>query len=459
MKSIDEQRRTAYTTTLYSKNEVDRVFDAFGGQGLNVLEHCTAWCVPPIDYIPILKWFDKHYIQSIDDILYLLNDAIISTPMTVGDIFNACFEIHNDQKNDLRVDLYRLWELSRCGEGKSAGVMAKKIKQLSGDLNTKVVFSHKQRRLINHLYESLHPEIATGSTIFNPPFDTEPKVEIHEVKCGFTNSCRNRPYHCYLCNRNQSPTRSPDCFMDWYSPAFKTGGVVTSNPGEMISSIDFSPLGGNIYYGLFHNPKPGMKTVKGCEYYLHCDHKGCLNCFDNPTLKVTLDGSMGFNFKPVSAAEMGKTIRNIINKINMNIKLDLKAMQVEADGKKYKITEIEKELTLEDCIKDNRFYMKLSGWATISGNLMPTEAIAYKVLLYGLLQSVAYKLNCGDLRNRGYAIMPNRDKGVDDYVHGYFEICLVTGDSIYPLFRTEELANKAIRIFENSKFDLKKLFQ
>ena len=140
--------------------------------------------------------------------------------------------------------------------------------------------------------------------------------------------------------------------------------------------------------------------------------------------------------------------------------------EIIVDGIRYK--RVDEELTLEDCIKDNTVMFLGDGGTTnwyqsIDPKEMldqyPTKEIAEKVLLYGLLQSVAYKLNGGDLRNRGYAIMEDKDKGIDDYVHGYFGVYLVTGDSIYPLFRTEELAEQAIKIFENSKFDLKKLFQ
>ena len=138
------------------------------------------------------------------------------------------------------------------------------------------------------------------------------------------------------------------------------------------------------------------------------------------------------------------------------------------DGITYRKVEPEKELTLEDCMSENLFYTNMDGFFYELPPVMkgrrdftsrPTQDISEKEMIFGLLHSVAFKLNGGDLRNRGYAIMPDMDKGIDDYIHGYFSINLVTGDSIYPLFRTEELADQAIRIFENSKFDLKKLFQ
>jgi hypothetical protein len=121
-----------------------------------------------------------------------------------------------------------------------------------------------------------------------------------------------------------------------------------------------------------------------------------------------------------------------------------------------------KELTLEDCVKDNEMGLFYDGGISNKFNkskrgvcLYPTESIAEKVLLYGLLQSVAYKLN----------------EGVNDIELGCSIICYnslakecraVTYNGSYtigPIFRTKKLAEQAIRIFENSKFDLKKLFQ
>lgn len=67
------------------------------------------------------------------------------------------------------------------------------------------------------------------------------------------------------------------------------------------------------------------------------------------------------------------------------------------DGIRYK--RVEEELTLEDCLQGNYIGIpyiatKITGCTTRHFNY-PTEAIAEKVLLYGLLQSVAYKLNEG----------------------------------------------------------------
>ena len=124
------------------------------------------------------------------------------------------------------------------------------------------------------------------------------------------------------------------------------------------------------------------------------------------------------------------------------------------DGIRYK--RVEEELTLEDCVKDNEIGLFYDGGISNKFNkskrgvcLYPTEVIAEKVLLYGLLQSVAYKLNEGKEGECAIFLTENRF-GVQN-----FSVVKWTE----PLFATKELAEQAIKIFENSKFDLKKLFQ
>lgn len=117
------------------------------------------------------------------------------------------------------------------------------------------------------------------------------------------------------------------------------------------------------------------------------------------------------------------------------------------NGKPYKLVPVEeKELTLEDCCKGNEHMIDFDG-----DHNYPTEAIAEKVLLYGLLQSVAYKLN-------EQAFKPTRNYSIRYNGSELIVICL---DKSYgmPGFHTEELARQAIAIFAKSKFDLKKLFQ
>jgi hypothetical protein len=156
--------------------------------------------------------------------------------------------------------------------------------------------------------------------------------------------------------------------------------------------------------------------------------------------------AQGIVFNPPFETDYEVTINYIIMKDEIII-----------DGIHYK--RVDKELTLEDCIKDNRTAENWNG--AISSEygsrpngygLYPTEAIAEKVLLYGLLQSVAYKLNEG--KNGDWFIFCHDNMLITDEWIRRKENYHVT-----PVFASKDLALQAIRIFENSKFDLKKLFQ
>jgi len=163
------------------------------------------------------------------------------------------------------------------------------------------------------------------------------------------------------------------------------------------------------------------------------------------------------------------TIRRIHKLMSDNIKsrYGLKTTKMKdeliIDGIRYK--RVEEELTLEDCVKDNGYSFSFSGELGHSADRIgfcagcyPTSVIAEKVLLYGLLQSVAYKLNgdwrCWPLGNVfGYEIARKPQTNELDVVHSgsYDDYCV--------RFQSKELAGQAIQIFANSKFDLKKLFQ
>jgi hypothetical protein len=126
------------------------------------------------------------------------------------------------------------------------------------------------------------------------------------------------------------------------------------------------------------------------------------------------------------------------------------------DGIRYK--RVEEELTLEDCVKENTFIVNGIGeirpTTVFHGGqygCYPTKSIAEKVLLYGLLQSVAYKLNEGKTGKWIICLCDGKP-----YVADWKIIFNQYGN---PLFATKELAEQAIKIFENSKFDFKKLFQ
>jgi hypothetical protein len=111
------------------------------------------------------------------------------------------------------------------------------------------------------------------------------------------------------------------------------------------------------------------------------------------------------------------------------------------DGKRYLVVEAEKsvELTLDDCLE-------LDG-CQFTG-VYPTTGITEKVLLFGLLHSVAYKLNRGMVGNWSIRLLPD----------GSFNPVTVYGGWCDPKFSTRELAEQAIRMFEKSDFDLKKLY-
>ena len=126
------------------------------------------------------------------------------------------------------------------------------------------------------------------------------------------------------------------------------------------------------------------------------------------------------------------------------------------DGIRYK--RVADELTLEDCVKDNVCVVNVLGDIRSTSicnsgkyGCYPTSAIAEKVLLYGLLQSVAWKLNEGKTGKWIICLCDGKP-----YVADWKIISNQYGN---PLFATKELAEQAIKIFENSKFDLKKLFQ
>ena len=121
---------------------------------------------------------------------------------------------------------------------------------------------------------------------------------------------------------------------------------------------------------------------------------------------------------------------------------------ISINGKPYRLVPVEAELTLEDCVKRNRF-VHCDPFNAI-GNY-PTEAIAEKVLLYGLLQSVANKLNEAIVCDQQYIIVLR---------NGKLEVIEYNGvRTSDPMFYSRGWADQAISIFAKSKFDLKKLYQ
>jgi hypothetical protein len=140
-------------------------------------------------------------------------------------------------------------------------------------------------------------------------------------------------------------------------------------------------------------------------------------------------------------------------------KCDLHCRYLNSMKKSVAVENKPKELTIWDYIKGNEYHIAPFGDIEKSGfqscSNYPTVEIAEKVLLYGLLQSVAHKLNDGwnpvDTHSKWYLILEDCKLST-----------MVVGDGCdgvgCPFFKSRELAEQAIRIFENSKFDLKKLF-
>ena len=160
-----------------------------------------------------------------------------------------------------------------------------------------------------------------------------------------------------------------------------------------------------------------IKTCSNGPYY-------CYVCKHNPMLKHEEDWLPEDCYKQ-----------------NKNIMKD----ELIIDGIRYK--RVDEELTLEDCVKENNFGVIWDISLPSEYARYPTEAIAEKVLLYGLLQSVAYKLNEGKTGRWGIGYSTIHNQLVFHEGNGSVR------------FASYELADQAIRIFENSKFDLKKLFQ
>jgi hypothetical protein len=133
------------------------------------------------------------------------------------------------------------------------------------------------------------------------------------------------------------------------------------------------------------------------------------------------------------------------------------------NGEVYAVAKKTKELTLDDCVRGNYYFCCTTGEITGSHTVnnvvytkYPTEAIAYKDLLYGLLCSVALKLNGDwnpDWNSTGAKFKICKDLG---------EICIRSAhreNDGSVVFKTEQLAKQAIDIFAKSKFNLKKLFE
>lgn len=300
--------------------------------------------------------------------------------------------------------------------------MSLKIKQLARDLykigRDAVVISHKQQRLINQLHESIHKE------------------PVMMVVCENIHNCRNHQLHCDRCEHNRMLTYESDWLPpDWYCPAFATGGVVTGPP-IVIPEVD-----GAFCY----------------ERDCHIDPHGRLEFGPWKVGKdsMTCEANVLYNCKVVN--QQLKNQQNMKNE-PVNFWNEMLNKSISINGKPYRLVPVEAELTLEDCVKGSGYWIRCDGSITCQDDMgyisYPTAAIAEKVLLYGLLQSVAEKLNqTGIFGAQPAGICHNQlsKRLTATKFNGTY--------TISPVFLGLELAEKAILIFAKSKFDLKKLYQ
>ena len=127
---------------------------------------------------------------------------------------------------------------------------------------------------------------------------------------------------------------------------------------------------------------------------------------------------------------------------------------IELGGKKYRVTPVEETSTIDQMVNRNEFSFNMFGEITKPNRkgpfvgFYPTREIAERVVIYGILQSIAHKLNNGE--TGVWVIYMDGEK---------YNIGRGYNTYMFPKFKTKESAEQAIRIFENSKFDLKKLFK
>jgi len=174
-----------------------------------------------------------------------------------------------------------------------------------------------------------------------------------------------------------------------------------------------------------------------------------------PELIISVDPADGKDYSATVKAEKCKEGLKIVSITIDDKKETMKKDEIYTDenGKKFRFVPVEEELTIEDCIKRNRIGCCNSS-PYDAAMAYPTEAVAEKVLLYGLLQSVAHKLNGGtDIKGGIVWQIYLRDGELIVFNSTY------TKGFAMPLFRTESLAEQAISIFAKSKFNLKKLYQ
>jgi hypothetical protein len=202
-----------------------------------------------------------------------------------------------------------------------------------------------------------------------------------------------------------------------------------------------------------------LYTISGVtEIMLDTDHPGLTTLWAGKNQDRRIIASIPKGHTVVGVPENAKKVEHIIDTETWGKAIDAWG-KLYAEHRYNSIKETaDKELTLEDCVKDNDYSFGFKGGlrhdsslAGFGAGCYPTEAIAEKVLLYGLLQSVAYKLNEG--KEEAWSICFRNELLCATH------LCPANTTYGIVLFASRELAEKAIRIFKNSKFDLKKLFR
>jgi len=221
-----------------------------------------------------------------------------------------------------------------------------------------------------------------------------------------------------VCKRNPLLTYGSDWSPeDFYQPKFATGGVVFR--------------------------KPFVPTLE--EFKKQAED---LNVFDFLINKTRIESSLMKELEIIQKEYNSKTMKTDEIYTNEN-------------GKKFKLVPVEEELTIRDCMDPVTTFDKRGSIvpATYRDSMInyPTKQIAKKVLLYGLLQSVAYKLNGDWSPNWNNEAEPKFriEMNVDNELDGW---STESNDGL-PVFKSKELGKQAISIFAKSKFDLKKLYQ
>jgi hypothetical protein len=252
--------------------------------------------------------------------------------------------------------------------------------------------------------------------------------------------------YCYVCKRNPLLTYGSDWSPeDFYQPKFATGGVVRGKPFIFERDVTIVPN----FHSSYTTVIAGKWEVPSIEQFKNEmeEFEKMVNKIDTRTMKTEKP-----SYEELASAlkETDQFWKDMLNGKKHASEEITRAMANECILKK--LVPVEEELTIRDCMDPVTTFDKRGSIvpATYRDSMInyPTKAIAEKVLLYGLLQSVAHKLNGGKSDPTWWIYL----------YRGEFKTTTLPC-SLDPLFKSEELAKQAISIFAKSKFDLKKLYQ